>query len=140
MLDINPILLVITLAIFIFLIRYLNERLYVPLLEYMDERDKMLKGEQASANQNYSEIEALHREANGVLAKAREEAASTKEAIISKAKEEVAQQLENKKRRLSESYDEFKKELSTKRVSLKNQLLADSSSIEAALRDRFGSI
>lgn len=140
MLDISPILLLITLAVFIFLVRYLNEKLYVPLLKYMEDRDDMLKGDRDSVNQNYSDIDALHREADSVLASARQEAASAKEAIISEAKEAVAKKLEEKKRELTDSYKEFEKSLATERVSLKNHLLADSSSIESSLRDRFVSI
>lgn len=140
MLDINPILLVITLVVFIFLIRYLNGKLYIPLLKYMDDRDNLLKGDRDSANQNYSEIEALQKEAEVVLSNARQEATSSKEAIISEAKESIAKRIDDKKVEFSENYKEFVKNLNNERISLKNHLLADSSTIESSLRDRFASI
>ena len=140
MLDINPILLVITLITFIFLVRYLNGKLYIPLLKYMDDRDKSLKGDRDSVSQNYSDIEALQDRAETVLSSARQEATSSKEAMISEAKEAIAKKLEERKQELLNSYQEFVKSLSNERVSLKNRLLVDSSSIESALRDRFISI
>ena len=137
MLDINPILLVITLAMFICLIRYLDKRLYQPLLKYMEDRENMFQGDQASVNQNYSDIDALNREAESILANARQEATSIKEAVISEAKEAIAQKLEEKKKELATSYHEFEKGLAQERISLKNHLLADSSSIESSLKERF---
>jgi F-type H+-transporting ATPase subunit b len=140
MLDINPILLLITLAVFIFLVWYLNHKLYVPLLKYMEDRDDMLKGDRESVNQNYSEIDSLRNEAEAILANARKEGAVAKESILSETKATIAKKLEEKKRELEMSFKDFEKSLATERVSLKNHLLADSSAIESALRDRFASI
>jgi len=140
MLDINPILLVITLATFIFLVRYLNGKLYSPLLKYMDERDNSLKGDRDSVSQNYSDIEALNKEAEDVLSSARQEATSSKEAMISEAKELISKKLEDKREELSKTYQEFVKNLGNERATLRSRLLADSSSIESSLRDRFSSI
>jgi F-type H+-transporting ATPase subunit b len=140
MLDINPILLVITLATFIFLVGYLNQVLYKPLLKYMDERDESLKSDRDSVSQNYAEIDALNEEAETVLSIARKEATSSKEAILSETKEKIAKMVEEKKKEFSNNYQQFLDSLGNERVSLKNRLLADSSSIESALRDRFTSI
>ena len=140
MLDINYILLLITLATFILLVWYLNRKLYVPLVKYMDDRDNSLKGDRDSVSQNYSDIEALKNEAENVLSSARQEATSSKEAMISEAKELISKKLEDKKKELISNYQEFVNGLGNERVSLKNRLLADSSSIESSLRDRFSSI
>jgi len=139
MLDINPILLGITLATFIFLVKYLDKVLYTPLLKYMEERDEELLSSRESSNHNISEIQELKAEAEKVLSEAREKAHSIKEEFISKKKEEVAQKIENKRKELDSQYQVFLENLGQERVSLKNRLLADTS-IETALRTRFSSI
>jgi F-type H+-transporting ATPase subunit b len=140
MLDINPILLVVTLAVFISLIVYLNNVLYKPLLKYMDDREAKLKGDRDSVNQNSSEIEALKKESENILASARHEAVSIKETMISEAKESVAKKLLEKREALAESYKSFIEELEKDKTALRGHLLADRSSIEVALKDRFASI
>jgi F0F1-type ATP synthase membrane subunit b/b' len=106
----------------------------------MEDRDDMLKGDRESVNQNYSEIDSLRNEAEAILANARKEGAVAKESILSETKATIAKKLEEKKRELEMSFKDFEKSLATERVSLKNHLLADSSAIESALRDRFASI
>jgi len=140
MLDINPILLVITLATFILLVWYLNKKLYTPLIKYMDERDESLKSDRDSVSQNYAEIDALNKEVETVLSIARKEATSSKEAILFETKERLLKMVDEKKKEFSTHYQQFLNNLGNERVSLKNRLLADSSSIESALRDRFTSI
>ena len=139
MLDINPILLGITLATFIFLVKYLNKVLYTPLLKYMEERDEELLNFRASSESNISEIQELKAEAEKVLSEAREKAHSIKENFLSQKKEEIAQKIESKRKELDSQYQVFLENLGQERVSLKNRLLADTS-IETALRTRFSSI
>ncbi len=140
MLDINLPLLLITLVVFISLIVYLEGKLYNPLLKYIDDRDSMLRNDRDSVNQNLSDIASLKHEAETILANARKEASLLKDAIINEAKDSIAKRLEEKRQKLAESYKEFERRLATKRVSLKNNLLADSQSFETALRERFSSI
>jgi F-type H+-transporting ATPase subunit b len=139
MLDINPILLGITLATFIFLVKYLDKVLYTPLLKYMEERDEELLSSRESSNHNISEIQEFKAEAEKVLSEAREKAHSIKESFLSQKKEEIAQKIESKRKELDSQYQVFLENLGQERVSLKNRLLADTS-IETALRTRFSSI
>jgi F-type H+-transporting ATPase subunit b len=140
MLDINPILLLVTLAVFISLITYLNYTLYNPLLKYMDDRDAKLKRERDSVSQNSSDVDSLKKEAEDILTSAREEAASIKEAMISEAKESIAKRLLEKKSSLADEYEEFTKSLQQEREGVRAILVKDSDSIEKALKDRFSSI
>jgi len=140
MLDINLPLLLITLAVFIWLIKFLEGKLYNPLLKYIDDRDAMLRNDRESVNQNLSDIASLKHEAESILADARKEASIVRDSIINEAKDSIARRLEEKRQKLAESYQEFERGLSAERVSLKNNLLADSQSFETALRERFSSI
>jgi F-type H+-transporting ATPase subunit b len=140
MLDINPILLVITLAVFIFLIKYLTKNLYNPLLKYMDDREARLENDRNSVSQNSSEIESLRKEAQDILAKARAEAISIKEKTISEAKESITKRLQEKKEALAKDYDAFQKSLSQEKNEIKLQLQSNSGTFENALKDRFASI
>jgi F-type H+-transporting ATPase subunit b len=140
MLDINPILLVITLAVFVFLIKYLTKNLYDPLLKYMDDREARLQADRNSVNQNSSEIESLHKEAREALSKARAEAVSIKENTISNAKKSIAKKLAERKEALAKDYKSFQDSLSIERKKLQNQLQGNSASLETALKNRFASI
>jgi F-type H+-transporting ATPase subunit b len=106
----------------------------------MDDREAKLKGDRDSVNQNSSEIEALKKESENILASARHEAVSIKETMISEAKESVAKKLLEKRETLAESYKSFIEELEKEKTALRGHLLADRSSIEVALKDRFASI
>jgi F-type H+-transporting ATPase subunit b len=140
MLDINLPLLLITLVVFILLVRYLDGKLFNPLLKYMDDRDAMLRNDRGSVTQHISDIASLKHEAESILVEARKEASSLRDSIISEAKDSIAKRLEEKRVKLADSYREFERALSTEKLSLKNNLLADSQSFETALRERFSSI
>ncbi len=140
MLDINLPLLLITLVVFILLVRYLDGKLFNPLLKYMDDRDAMLRNDQDSVTEHISDIASLKHEAESILAEARKDASSLRDSIISEAKDSIAKRLEEKRVKLADSYREFERALSTEKLSLKNNLLADSQSFETALRERFSSI
>ncbi len=139
-LDISPILLLSTLVVFICLIRYLNRNLYQPMLEYMENRDSMVRSDIEAISKNHSDTEKFRQEANDVLVQAREEATSIREAVIAEVKEAISAKLEAKREELAKSYQQFEKELESERVSLKNRLLADSDSIAQALKERFTSV
>ncbi|EJF07445.1 F0F1-type ATP synthase, beta subunit [Thiovulum sp. ES] len=140
MLDINPILLVITLAVFVFLIKYLTKNLYDPLLKYMDDREARLENDRNSVSQNSSEIDSLRKEAQETLAKARAEAISIKEKTISEAKESISKRFQEKKDALAKDYDAFQKALVKEKSGIKTQLMSNSRTFEEALKGRFASI
>jgi len=139
-LDINPILLLITLVVFIALVYYLNKKLYVPLIDYMNKRDEGLQRDRESANQNSADIDSLHQEAEAILASARKEATSNKESVINEAKAIIEKTLREKREELEKKYVEFEKSLLTDREALKSQLLGNSTTIQSALKEKFATI
>jgi len=60
MLDINPILLLVTFVVFLSLIAVLNSWLYNPLFAYMNNRDEHIKKELHKVASNDDEIQSLH--------------------------------------------------------------------------------
>ena len=79
MLDINPILLLVTFVVFVSLIAVLNSWLYNPLFSFMDRRDADLKRDLDLLGSNDDEINALHEKASSIMTTAKLEAAALRE-------------------------------------------------------------
>jgi F-type H+-transporting ATPase subunit b len=133
-------LLLITLVVFVCLIRYLNKKLYIPLLEYMEKRDNDIKQKRDSASNNNAEIETLKQDAETRLVLARKEATSLKESIINEAKAFVENSIREKKEELEKKYLDFQNSLLTEKEELKIVILNDSSAIQLALKEKFATI
>ena len=97
MLDINPILLVATLIVFLTLIAVLNSWLYNPLFSYMNKRDEDIKRDLQKVGSSDDEIHELHSKAESIIINAKLEAAALREKVIADAKELAESKLEAKR-------------------------------------------
>ncbi len=140
MLEIHPWLMVVVLLIFFFLLYQLNDRLYEPLLRFMDERDKTIARDLAEAKQLSSGSEELLRKAQAILDEARSEAAQIRQSAVEKVKEENAAAFSAKQRELDEQYQRFQEELSAKRESLKAVILSQMPLIKESLKAKFSKL
>ncbi len=111
MLDVNPILLIATLVVFLTLIATLNSWLYNPLFAYMNKRDDDIKKDMQKAGTNDNEINELHAKAEKIVMDAKLEAAALREKVIADAKELAESKLEAKRAELANEYLEFEKTL-----------------------------
>jgi len=97
MLDINPILLIATLIVFLTLIAVLNGWLYNPLFSFMNKRDEDIKRDLNRVGSNDSEISELHAKAESIITNAKLEATALREKVIADAKELAESKLEAKR-------------------------------------------
>ena len=103
MLDINPLLLSITIVVFLILIAVLNSLLFKPLFNYMNERDASIKNDLDKVGNNDAEIAELTAQAQNIVNEAKLEAAALREKVIAEAKELAESKIEAKRAELAEN-------------------------------------
>jgi F-type H+-transporting ATPase subunit b len=140
MLEIHPWLMGIVLLIFFFLLYQLNDRLYGPLIRFMDEREATIARDLAQAKELSSGSEELLAQAQAKLETARSEAVKLRQSAIQVVKEENAAALSAKQQALEEEYKRFKEKLAQERESLKSTILSQMPLIKESLKAKFSQI
>lgn len=140
MLDINPLLLGITIVVFLILIAVLNSLLFKPLFNYMEERDASIKNDQDKVGNNDAEIAELTAQAQSIVNEAKLEAAAIREKVIAEAKELADSKIEAKRAELAKDKAEFEKSLAETREELKNTLLSQVPLYKEAVKAKFSQI
>ena len=140
MLDINPLLLSITIVVFLILIAVLNSLLFKPLFTYMEERDASIKADQDKVGNNDAEIAELTAQAASVVNDAKLEAAAIREKVVAEAKELAESKIEAKRAELAKDKLEFEKSLAETREELKTTLLSQVPLYKEAVKAKFSQI
>lgn len=140
MLDINPMLLGITVIVFLILIAVLNSWLYNPLFAFMEKRDADIKKDLDEVGNNDSEVAALNAEAEKMTMDARLEAAALREKVIADAKVVAEGKIESKRSVLAKEYAEFEKSMAIEGEQLKNALLSQMPLFKEAVKAKFSQL
>ena len=140
MLDINPILLIATLIVFLTLIALLNSSLYNPLFSFMNKRDEDIKKDLDKVGSNDDEINELHLKAEKIIMEAKLGAAALREKVIADAKELADSKLEAKRAELAKEYLEFEKSLENSKEQLNSDLKSQIPSFKEAVKAKFSQI
>jgi F-type H+-transporting ATPase subunit b len=140
MLDINPLLLGITLVVFLVLIALLNSWLYNPLLGYMKKRDSDIKKDLDEVGNNDDEITALHEQAAKINTDANAEAMALRDKVVNEAKELSESKIEAKKAELAEKFASFNDSLNAEKESLNSALLSEVPLFKEAIKAKFSKI
>jgi len=140
MLDINPILLVATLIVFLTLIAVLNSWLYNPLFAYMKKRDEDIKRDLDKVSSNDDEIQELNSKAETIIMNAKLEASALREKVVVDAKELADSKLEARRAELANEYAEFQKTLSDSKEQLIKELSSQLPMFKEAVKAKFSQI
>ena len=140
MLDINPILLLITFVVFLSLIAVLNSWLYNPLFAYMNKRDEDIKKDLDKAGSNDDEINDLNSKADTIIMNAKLEAAALREKVIADAKELADSKLEARRAELASEYLEFEQSLKESKEQLTADLTSQVPLFKEAVKAKFSQI
>ncbi len=140
MLDINPILLLITFVVFLSLIAVLNSWLYNPLFSFMNKRDEDIKKDLNKVGSNDAEIAELNIKAESIIMNAKLEAAALREKVIADAKELADSKIEAKRAELAEEYLEFEKKLNDSKEQLTKDLMLNIPQFQKAVKAKFSQI
>ena len=140
MLDISPILLLVTGFVFFTLLILLNKILYKPLLEFIDNRNDSIKRDLENAGKNTSDVEAYYKEADQIILNAKAEAGKIREAALSEAKEIAAKKVEQKQSELDEEYTLFLKDLEADKTEFQASLNASIPLFRDSIKQKLGNI
>ncbi|MBN2815472.1 MAG: F0F1 ATP synthase subunit B' [Campylobacterales bacterium] len=140
MLDINPILLLITFVVFVSLIAVLNSWLYNPLFAYMNKRDDDIRKDLEKVGSNDEEINDLNAKAESIIMNAKLEAAALREKVIADAKELAESKLEAKRAELAQEYLDFQKALEVSKNELTTDLMSQVPVFKEAVKAKFSQI
>ena len=140
MLDINPILLIATLVVFLTLIAVLNSWLYNPLFAYMNKRNDDIQKDLQKVGSNDDEIRELNAKADSIIMNAKLEAAALREKVIVDAKELAESKLEAKRAELASEYLEFKQSLEKSKEQLAAELMSQVPMFKDAVKAKFSQI
>ncbi len=140
MLDINPILLIATLAVFLTLIVTLNSWLYSPLFAFMNKRDEDIKKDLQKVGSNDDEINSINAQAEKIVMDAKLEVATLREKVIADAKELADSKIEARRAELASEYLEFEKSLNEQKMKLEEDLKSQVPVFKEALNAKFSQI
>ena len=140
MLDINPILLLVTFVVFLSLIAVLNSWLYNPLFSFMNKRDEDIKKDLEKVGSNDDEINELTSKAESIIMNAKLEAAALREKVIADAKELADSKLEAKRAELASEYLEFEQSLAESKDQLTSDLMAQVPVFKKAVEAKFSQL
>lgn len=140
MLDISPVLLLSVAIIFLLALARLNSCLFRPLLKHMEDRDASIKKDLEDAKSNGANVDGMIAEANNIIADAKKEAASIREAAYNEAKESADAKLVKAKSELEAKSNEFAKSLDAEAKALKETLVASMPQFNESLKAKLSSI
>ena len=140
MLDISPLLLILSAIVFLLTMVRLNSCLFKPLLKHMDDRAESIKQDLANAKSNGANVDGMIAEANSILAKAKHEASAIREKAYNEANEIANSKLATAKSQLEESYTNFTSALETEKANLKTTLLAQVPLYKDAVKAKVSSL
>ncbi|MCD6260167.1 MAG: FoF1 ATP synthase subunit B' [Sulfurimonas sp.] len=140
MLDINPILLIATLVVFLTLIAVLNSWLYNPLFAYMNKRNDDIKRDLQKIGSNDDEIRELNAKAESIIMNAKLEASALREKVVMDAKELAESKLEAKRTELASDYLEFKESLAKSKEQLTSELMSQVPLFKEAVKAKLSQV
>ncbi len=140
MLDINPILLLVTFVVFLSLIAVLNSSFYNPIFKFMNKRDEDIKNDLNKVGSNDDEINELHSKAESIIMNAKLDAAALREKVIADAKELADSKLEARRAELASEYEKFEKSLAESEAQLTSDLTSQVPLFKEAVKAKFSQI
>lgn len=140
MINISPILLGFSLITFLLLIFILNKILYKPLLDFMDNRDMLIKNDLENAMKNSTDVDSCYKEANEILLNAKNQAVAQRTVLLAEAKTNIEQKLKVKKDLLEKEYSLFEKSLEEEKLQLNNTLLSQMPLFRESLKAKLNKI
>jgi len=138
MLDISPLIMVVTFVIFISMLYLLNQKLYGPLLKFMDDRDATLSRNMKEAQELSGNSSDLESQAQQVINEAKAKAAQSRQSVLEELQEELNQKISARQEELGRSFEKFKASLLDEKEALKGKLISEMPLLKESLKAKFG--
>lgn len=140
MLEIQLPLMLFVLALFLSLLVVLNNMLFKPLVNFMDDRDNSIAKDLEAAKGLSGNTDELNAKADENLSIAKNEAAAIRRRAIDDEKTLAASKVETKQNELDEEYGSFVEKLVSDKESLKNSLLSQMPLFKESLKAKFSKL
>lgn len=140
MLDINPLLMVFMLVVFFVMLYRLNEKLYKPLLRFMDDRDAAIAKDMDAAKNMSGNTDELQAKAQANLDEAKAKAAKLRQNVAEEGKAKTAEAIAKKQTELEKLQEKFAVKLEEEKVSLQNSLLSQIPLVKESLKAKFNQL
>jgi F-type H+-transporting ATPase subunit b len=140
MLEISPLIMAATLVVFLTMLYLLNQKLYKPLLKFMDDRDATIRRSMEEAQEMTGDTSSLERQAQETIDEAKAQAAQKRQSVLQRLQEEQAEALAKRQSEIARKYEEFLASLEAEKESLRSALLADLPALKKSLQTKIGQI
>ena len=140
MLDIYPSLMAIMLVIFFVMLYQLNNKLYKPLLKFMDDRDAAIAKDMTAAKNMGGNTDELQAKAEANLNEAKSVAAKLRQDVIEEEKTKTAEAVAEKQTELEKKQESFVAKLEEEKVVLQNALLSQIPLVKESLKAKFSQL
>jgi F-type H+-transporting ATPase subunit b len=140
MLEISPLIMAVTFTIFMTMLYLLNQKLYKPLLKFMDDRDATLSRGMSDAQNLSGDTSDLESQARQTIDEAKNKAAQMRQLALEELQEEQAGTLAVRQSEIAEKYERFKVSLEKEKETLKNKLLSELPLLKEGLKAKFGQL
>lgn len=140
MLEIDLSAMIVTVIVFLGLIYFLNKKLYVPLLSFMDAREAAVRKDEESAKQNADDVSINKAQIEKILNDARVEASKIRQSSLEAAKKKADEEIAEKMSQMDMEFDKFFKELNEQKSELKAKLREKIPEFKTSLKNTFAKI
>ena len=140
MLDISLVVMLIEAGIFLVTLILLNQWLFKPLLNFMEQRDAKLEDELKSVSNNTNEAKKYEEEIAQILENAKSEAAKIKKAALEEAKKAAVSMVESEVSKIEAERKAFYSQLEDKKADLAKVLDANSNELKEVLSKKLKGI
>jgi len=140
MLDLHLPLMLFVLVLFLTLLVLLNNMLFRPLIKFMDDRDASIAKDLEAAKSFSGNTDELNAEAEDIISKAKNEAATIRQKAIDDEKTLAASKVETKQNEIDKEYGGFVEKLASEKEKLKNELLSQMPLFKESLKAKFSKL
>ena len=140
MLDINPLLMAVMLLVFFVMLYQLNNKLYKPLLKFMDDRDAAIAKDLDAARNLSGNSDELQAKAEANLNEAKATAAKLRQDVVEEGKAKTAEAIAQKQAELEKLQETFSVKLEEEKVALQNSLLSQIPLVKESLKAKFSQL
>ncbi len=140
MLDINLTLMAVMLAVFFIMLYQLNNKLYKPLLRFMDDRDTAIAKDMDAARSMGGNTDELRAKAQANLDEAKSAAAALRQDVVEEGKSKTLEALTQKQVELEKLQEDFSVKLEEEKAALQNALLSQIPLVKESLKAKFSQL
>lgn len=140
MLDLHLELMLTVLFVFFLLLFVLNKMLYIPLLDFMNDRDDSIANDLKSAKELTGNTDELNTQAADIIDDAKSQASAIREKVMQEAKDKAQSSIAVKQSELEKDYQSFIDKLSQDKEELRNALLNEMPTIKDGLKTKLATL